>query len=97
MIDRLTTIMARLRDPETGCDWDVAQDFSTVAPYTIEEAYEVADAIARGDLVVRIEVETPTKLSAKQRELLEQLRATETGEQNPQTAGFFKKVKGAWG
>ncbi|MEO8375225.1 MAG: nucleoside triphosphate pyrophosphohydrolase [Sphingomonas bacterium] len=50
MIDRLVTIMARLRDPETGCDWDVAQDFSTIAPYTIEEAYEVADAIARGDM-----------------------------------------------
>jgi len=50
MIDRLTTIMARLRDPETGCDWDVAQNFSTIAPYTIEEAYEVADAIARGDM-----------------------------------------------
>jgi len=50
MIDRLTTIMARLRDPETGCDWDVAQDFATIAPYTIEEAYEVADAIARGDM-----------------------------------------------
>jgi len=51
----------------------------------------------RGDLVVRIEVETPTKLTTKQRELLEQFRATETGEQNPQTTGFFKKVKGAWG
>ena len=50
MIERLTTIMARLRDPETGCDWDVAQDFSTIAPYTIEEAYEVADAIARNDM-----------------------------------------------
>jgi len=50
MIDRLVTIMARLRDPETGCDWDVAQDFSTIAPYTIEEAYEVADAIARNDM-----------------------------------------------
>jgi ATP diphosphatase len=50
MIDRLTTIMARLRDPETGCDWDVAQDFSTIAPYTIEEAYEVVEAISRGDL-----------------------------------------------
>ncbi|MEP7006063.1 MAG: nucleoside triphosphate pyrophosphohydrolase [Sphingomonas bacterium] len=50
MIERLTTIMARLRDPETGCDWDVAQNFSTIAPYTIEEAYEVADAIARGDM-----------------------------------------------
>ncbi len=50
-IEALRTIMARLRDPETGCPWDVAQDFTTVAPYTIEEAYEVADAIARADLV----------------------------------------------
>jgi len=49
-IERLVTIMARLRDPKHGCDWDVAQDFSTIAPYTIEEAYEVADAIARGDM-----------------------------------------------
>jgi len=50
MIDRLVTIMARLRDPATGCDWDVAQDFASIAPYTIEEAYEVADAIARNDM-----------------------------------------------
>lgn len=49
-IDRLLSIMARLRDPQTGCEWDRAQDFSTIAPYTIEEAYEVADAIAREDL-----------------------------------------------
>jgi ATP diphosphatase len=42
--------MALLRDPERGCEWDVAQDFSTIAPYTIEEAYEVADAIARADM-----------------------------------------------
>jgi ATP diphosphatase len=42
--------MARLRDPECGCDWDVAQTFATIAPYTIEEAYEVADAIERGDM-----------------------------------------------
>jgi len=49
-IDELLAIMARLRDPERGCPWDVAQDFSTVAPYTIEEAYEVADAIQRGDM-----------------------------------------------
>lgn len=46
-IDRLRAIMARLRDPVTGCPWDVAQDFATIAPYTIEEAYEVADAIDR--------------------------------------------------
>lgn len=47
-IERLLTIMAALRTPVTGCPWDLAQDFSTIAPYTIEEAYEVADAIARG-------------------------------------------------
>jgi ATP diphosphatase len=49
-IERLLTIMARLRDPLTGCDWDLAQDFASIAPYTIEEAYEVADAIVRGDM-----------------------------------------------
>lgn len=49
-IDRLLRIMARLRDPEHGCEWDTAQDFSTIAPYTIEEAYEVADAIERADM-----------------------------------------------
>jgi ATP diphosphatase len=49
-IQRLVEIMARLRDPETGCPWDREQSFATIAPYTIEEAYEVADAIARGDL-----------------------------------------------
>jgi ATP diphosphatase len=48
-IDRLIEVMARLRDPETGCPWDVEQSFETIAPYTIEEAYEVADAIAHGD------------------------------------------------
>lgn len=49
-IDRLLAIMARLRDPETGCPWDVEQTFATIAPYTVEEAYEVADAIERNDL-----------------------------------------------
>jgi ATP diphosphatase len=49
-ISRLIEIMAALRDPRTGCPWDVEQNFSTIAPYTIEEAYEVADAIARDDL-----------------------------------------------
>lgn len=48
-IDRLLAIMARLRDPDGGCPWDVEQTFETIAPYTIEEAYEVADAIQRGD------------------------------------------------
>lgn len=46
----LLAIMARLRDPERGCPWDVVQTFETIAPYTIEEAHEVADAIARGDI-----------------------------------------------
>lgn len=45
---RLLEIMRRLRDPDTGCPWDIAQDFASIAPYTIEEAYEVADAIDRG-------------------------------------------------
>jgi ATP diphosphatase len=49
-LSRLIEIMAALRDPDTGCPWDIEQDFKTIAPYTIEEAYEVADAIARGDL-----------------------------------------------
>jgi len=49
-LERLAAIMARLRDPEHGCEWDVQQTFATIAPYTIEEAYEVADAIERDDL-----------------------------------------------
>jgi len=48
-VERLLAIMARLRDPQRGCEWDVAQTWATIAPYTIEEAYEVADAIARND------------------------------------------------
>ena len=48
-IGRLVEIMAALRTPKTGCPWDLAQNFSTIAPYTLEEAYEVADAIARND------------------------------------------------
>jgi ATP diphosphatase len=61
---RLVEIMAHLRDPETGCPWDVAQDFASIAPYTIEEAYEVADAIEQenwpelrgelGDLLLQV-------------------------------------------
>ena len=50
-ISRLIEIMAALRTPGIGCPWDLEQDFSTIAPYTLEEAYEVADAIARGDLI----------------------------------------------
>ncbi|WP_338468197.1 nucleoside triphosphate pyrophosphohydrolase [Novosphingobium sp. ZN18A2] len=51
-MQRLLAIMARLRDPRGGCEWDLAQDFSTIAPYTIEEAYEVADAIERSDMAL---------------------------------------------
>ncbi|MEM9709105.1 MAG: nucleoside triphosphate pyrophosphohydrolase [Pseudomonadota bacterium] len=63
-IDRLLLIMARLRDPETGCPWDIEQSFGTIAPYTLEEAYEVADAVDReawdelpgelGDLLLQV-------------------------------------------
>ena len=49
-IKKLLEIMAKLRDPASGCPWDLEQDFSSIAPYTVEEAYEVADAIARNDL-----------------------------------------------
>jgi nucleoside triphosphate diphosphatase len=49
-LERLLSIMARLRDPQNGCEWDRTQDFASIAPYTIEEAYEVADAIARADM-----------------------------------------------
>lgn len=49
-IENLLEVMAALRDPESGCPWDLAQDFASIAPYTLEEAYEVADAIARNDL-----------------------------------------------
>jgi ATP diphosphatase len=48
-LGRIIDIMRRLRDPDTGCPWDVEQDFASIAPYTIEEAYEVADAVQRGD------------------------------------------------
>ncbi len=49
-LNRLLAIMQRLRDPDTGCPWDIQQNFATIAPYTIEEAYEVADAIERDDM-----------------------------------------------
>jgi ATP diphosphatase len=49
-IDKLLEVMARLRDPDEGCPWDLQQDFASIAPYTVEEAYEVADAIARADM-----------------------------------------------
>ena len=48
-IDRLVKIMSDLRDPVTGCPWDIEQDFSSIAPYTIEEAYEVSEAVYSGD------------------------------------------------
>ena len=49
-MQRLLDLMARLRDPEDGCPWDLAQSFKTILPHTIEEAYEVADAIERGEM-----------------------------------------------
>src|SRR5580698_8589042 len=49
-INRLLEIMTALRNPQTGCSWDIEQTFTTITPYTIEEAYEVSDAIARDDL-----------------------------------------------
>lgn len=49
-LDDLLALMRRLRDPQTGCPWDLAQNFATIAPYTLEEAYEVADAIQQNDL-----------------------------------------------
>jgi len=49
-LDDLLAVMARLRDKDSGCPWDVEQNFASIAPYTIEEAYEVADAISRDDL-----------------------------------------------
>ena len=55
-IEKLLEIMDRLRDPESGCPWDREQDFSTIAPYTIEEAYEVADAIDRSSAESHVRV-----------------------------------------
>lgn len=49
-LERLVAIMRRLRDPQRGCEWDLQQNFATIAPYTIEEAYEVADAVDRDDM-----------------------------------------------
>ena len=49
-LERLVEIMRRLRDPQRGCEWDMVQTFATIAPYTIEEAYEIADAIVRNDM-----------------------------------------------
>ena len=49
-LDRILNVMRQLRDTEDGCPWDVEQDFASIAPYTIEEAYEVSDAIARADM-----------------------------------------------
>ena len=55
-LDRLLSIMATLRDPQRGCEWDRAQRFDTIVPHTIEEAYEVADAVERGDMADTPEV-----------------------------------------
>ena len=76
-ISRLLEIMAALRDPQTGCPWDIVQDFESIKPYTIEEAYEVADAIERkdfddlcdelGDLLLQVVIyEIPTGVVAEE-------------------------------
>ena len=73
---RLIDIMAALRDPQSGCPWDIEQDFASIAPYTIEEAYEVADAIARRDFSASTSTTVPgTSL---------------TGPAPPATAGLFR-------
>ena len=54
-IDRLLAVMARLRDPERGCPWDLEQTFETIAPHTVEEAYEVLDAVRRGDMAALVD------------------------------------------
>ena len=66
-ITRLADIMARLRNPENGCPWDVKQTFATIAPYTIEEAYEVADAIDRGDHGALSVAHTPSLIRVRPR------------------------------
>ena len=72
-IDRLLAVMARLRDTDGGCPWDLAQNFKTIAPYTIEEAYEVADAIEREDMP-GLKDELGDLLLAEHRELLRRAR-----------------------
>ena len=105
--ERLAAIMACLRDPESGCPWDIAQDFATIAPYTIEEAHEVADAIARqawgelsgelGDLALQVVYHAQMAAEAGHFSLLEVLRGINAKmiARHPHVFGDESRVKSA--
>ena len=65
-LERLLQVMARLRDPQSGCPWDVAQDWKSIAPHTIEEAYEVADAVERGEKPAEVTLEMTEPIDVRQ-------------------------------
>src|SRR5207302_1337832 len=88
-LERLRQIMRRLRDPVSGCEWDTAQTFETIAPYTIEEAYEVADAIASNDSAL---AGVALALPALERAAKLQRRAARIGFDWPDTSGPRAKI-----
>lgn len=105
--ERLAAIMACLRDPETGCPWDIEQDFATIAPYTIEEAHEVADAIERqawgelsgelGDLALQVVYHAQMAAEAGHFDLLTVLRGINAKmiARHPHVFGDESRVKSA--
>ena len=105
--ERLAAIMACLRDPETGCPWDIEQDFATIAPYTIEEAHEVADAIERqawgelsgelGDLALQVVFHAQMAAEAGHFSLLDVLRGINAKmiARHPHVFGDENRVKSA--
>lgn len=105
--ERLAAIMACLRDPETGCPWDIEQDFATIAPYTIEEAHEVADAIERqawgelsgelGDLALQVVYHAQMAAEAGHFDLLDVLRGINAKmiARHPHVFGDENRVKSA--
>lgn len=105
--ERLAAIMACLRDPETGCPWDIEQDFATIAPYTIEEAHEVADAIERqawgelsgelGDLALQVVYHAQMAAEAGHFSLLDVLRGINAKmiARHPHVFGDENRVKSA--
>jgi len=105
--ERLAAIMACLRDPDTGCPWDIEQDFATIAPYTIEEAHEVADAIERrawgelsgelGDLALQVVFHAQMAAEAGHFDLLTVLRAINAKmiARHPHVFGDESRVKSA--
>ncbi|WP_444451691.1 nucleoside triphosphate pyrophosphohydrolase [Rhodobacter capsulatus] len=105
--ERLAAIMARLRDPDTGCPWDIEQDFATIAPYTIEEAHEVADAIERrawgelsgelGDLALQVVFHAQMAAEAGHFDLLTVLRGINAKmiARHPHVFGDESRVKSA--